>query len=137
MPRELRVGAACAARPRAVNPTCHLAFYGLYATLNADHLLTHGADSVLGGEAEDALVDLAEQLGRARDEVGGRGQAPGEWGSERRGPPPPPPPPPPTPRPPFRRPTPPPPLHHNPPPAKRRRLQVARAPGTRPGRTHT
>jgi len=88
MHTALRVGVAFAARARAVNPTCHLAFYGLYATLNADHLLTHGADSVLGGEAEDALVDLAEQLERARDEVGGRGQAPGEWGSEQRGLPP-------------------------------------------------
>src|SRR5256714_8371800 len=45
MHTALRVGVAFAARARAVNPTCHLAFYGLYATLNADHLLPHGADS--------------------------------------------------------------------------------------------
>src|SRR5256885_10537944 len=52
MHTALRVGVAFAARARAVNPTCHLAFYGLYATLNADHLLTHGADSVLGRSEE-------------------------------------------------------------------------------------
>ena len=37
---------ACA----AVNPACHIAFFGLYAALNAEHLLAGGADSVMSGE---------------------------------------------------------------------------------------
>src|SRR5438105_6865036 len=64
MHTALRVGVAFAKRVRAVSPTCHLAFYGLYATLNADHLLKHAADSVLSGELEEALVELANLLAR-------------------------------------------------------------------------
>ena len=41
---------------------CHVAAWGLYAQLNADYLLAHGVDSVIGGEAEGALVALAEAL---------------------------------------------------------------------------
>src|SRR5439155_1522489 len=55
-------GVAFAERARAVNPTCHIAFYGLYASLNAEYLLKHAADSVLSGEVEDALVALAQTL---------------------------------------------------------------------------
>ncbi len=65
MHTALRLGAGLAARVRAVNPRCHLAFYGLYATLNADYLLAHGADSVLSGEVEADLVDLARALAAA------------------------------------------------------------------------
>ncbi len=62
MHTALRLGAGVAARVRAANPRCHIAFYGLYATLNADHLLAQGADSILSGEVEAALVDLARAL---------------------------------------------------------------------------
>jgi radical SAM superfamily enzyme YgiQ (UPF0313 family) len=62
MHTALRVGVVAAERVRAVNPTCHVCFYGLYAALNADHLLDRGADSVLAGEAEQALVELAISL---------------------------------------------------------------------------
>ena len=62
MHTALRLGVAFAERARAVNPTCHIAFYGLYATLNAEYLLKHAADSVLSGEVEDALVALAQTL---------------------------------------------------------------------------
>ena len=62
MHTALRLGVAVAKRVRTVNPTCHIAFYGLYATLNADHLLANVADSVLGGEADAALVELARRL---------------------------------------------------------------------------
>src|SRR2546425_767652 len=88
MHTALRLGVAVAERARAVNPTCHIAFYGLYATLNAEYLLSRVADSVLGGEADEALVELARNLERARDDAGGRGQAPGECRSEQRGLPP-------------------------------------------------
>ncbi len=64
MHTALRLGAAAAARVREVNPDCHVCLYGLYAGLNADWLLAHGADSVLAGEVEPALVALAERLER-------------------------------------------------------------------------
>jgi radical SAM superfamily enzyme YgiQ (UPF0313 family) len=64
MHTALRVGVAVAARIRAINPDSHICFVGLYATLNAEHLLANGGDSVIGGEAEAALVALAEALDR-------------------------------------------------------------------------
>jgi radical SAM superfamily enzyme YgiQ (UPF0313 family) len=64
MHTALRVGMTVAGRIRAVNPDSHLCFMGLYASLNADHLFAHGADSVIGGEGEGALVALAEALER-------------------------------------------------------------------------
>src|SRR5205807_8449215 len=62
MHTALRLGVAVAERVRAVNPGAHLCFVGLYATLNADYLLAHGADSVIGGEAEAPLAELARAL---------------------------------------------------------------------------
>ncbi len=58
MHTALRLGVRVAERVREINPDCHLAFYGLYAALNADHLRSHGVDSVLAGEVEEALADL-------------------------------------------------------------------------------
>jgi radical SAM superfamily enzyme YgiQ (UPF0313 family) len=62
MHTALRLGVKVAARVREVNPGCHVAFYGLYATLNAEYLLAHGADSVMSGEVEPLLVELAQRL---------------------------------------------------------------------------
>jgi radical SAM superfamily enzyme YgiQ (UPF0313 family) len=62
MHTALRLGVTLAERVRAVNPTCHVAFFGLYATLNAEHLLAGPADSVLSGEVEAALVGLIRKL---------------------------------------------------------------------------
>jgi radical SAM superfamily enzyme YgiQ (UPF0313 family) len=62
MHTALRLGVTAAARIREVNPTCHVCFYGLYATLNAEYLLAHGVDSVVGGEIEGPLVELACRL---------------------------------------------------------------------------
>ena len=62
MHTALRVGVALIGRVRAVNPACHVVAYGLYAQLNAEYLLGHGVDSVIGGEAEAPLVALAETL---------------------------------------------------------------------------
>jgi len=62
MHTALRLGVTVAERARAVNPGCHICFYGLYASLNADHLFAHGADSVIGGEAEAPLVELVQML---------------------------------------------------------------------------
>src|SRR5438093_12549715 len=62
MHTALRLGVTVARRVRDANPTCHIAFYGLYATLNARHLLSGPADSVMSGEIEAALVDLVRTL---------------------------------------------------------------------------
>ena len=62
MHTALRLGVTVARRVRAANPACHIAFYGLYATLNASHLLAGIADSVMSGEIEAALVDLVRKL---------------------------------------------------------------------------
>jgi radical SAM superfamily enzyme YgiQ (UPF0313 family) len=63
MHTALRLGSKVAGRVRAVNPTAHLCFYGLYATLNREHLLGAGVgDSVIGGEYEATLVELATAL---------------------------------------------------------------------------
>jgi radical SAM superfamily enzyme YgiQ (UPF0313 family) len=67
MHTALRLGVGVAARVRQENPSAHVCFYGLYATLNADHLLKHSADSVVSGELEDALVQLARRLEHAAD----------------------------------------------------------------------
>jgi len=64
MHTALRLGARVAARVRAVNPAAHVCFYGLYATLNADHLLAGGGDSVLSGEVDGPLLALARALDR-------------------------------------------------------------------------
>ncbi len=69
MHTALRLGARIAARVRAVNPGAHVCFYGLYATLNASYLLgvTGVGNSVIGGEYERPLLDLAAALDRGDD----------------------------------------------------------------------
>jgi radical SAM superfamily enzyme YgiQ (UPF0313 family) len=62
MHTALRLGVTVAERVRAVNPACHVTFFGLYATLNAEYLLAGPADSVLSGEVEAALVGLIRKL---------------------------------------------------------------------------
>ncbi len=62
MHTALRLGVTVAERVRAINPNCHICFFGLYATLNAGYLLAHGADSVIGGETEGPLVELVRAL---------------------------------------------------------------------------
>lgn len=58
-----RLGTRVAERVRAVVPSTHLAWYGLYAHPLAELLTRRGlADSVLGGEYEDELVALAGRL---------------------------------------------------------------------------
>jgi radical SAM superfamily enzyme YgiQ (UPF0313 family) len=64
MHTALRIGVEVARRVREINPGCHVCFYGSYASLNADWLLAHGADSVRSGEVEEALVAVAAQLER-------------------------------------------------------------------------
>src|SRR5882724_2154303 len=58
MHTALRLGLRVAEEIRRLNSGCHVCFYGLYATLNAEYLLGSVADSVIGGEFEEALVQL-------------------------------------------------------------------------------
>lgn len=64
MHTALRLGARAAEQVRRLNPAATICFYGLYAILNREYLLEHGADTVLGGESEEPLVALAERLER-------------------------------------------------------------------------
>jgi len=64
MHTALRIGVQAARQVRRLNPAATICFYGLYATLNRDHLLEPGAAAVLGGEVEEDLVALAERLER-------------------------------------------------------------------------
>src|SRR5436305_2110514 len=50
MHTALRLGVRVAKKIRALNARCHICFYGLYASLNAEYLLDDLADSVIGGE---------------------------------------------------------------------------------------
>ena len=68
MHTALRLGVRVASRIRQINPTCHICFYGLYASLNADYLLNHVADSVIGGEYEASLLRLVASLSNGREE---------------------------------------------------------------------
>src|SRR5688572_30571490 len=63
MHTALRLGVRVAARVRELNPDVTLAFYGLYAALNADYLLREAqATAVLAGELEAELVELARRV---------------------------------------------------------------------------
>src|SRR5258707_461965 len=44
------------------NPSAHLCCYGLYAPMNVEYLRALGVITILGGEFEEALVQLAERL---------------------------------------------------------------------------
>jgi radical SAM superfamily enzyme YgiQ (UPF0313 family) len=70
MHTALRLGVRVAERVRQINPAARICFYGLYAALNADHLLSeHAADYCIGGECEGPLVALAEALQEDRTGV--------------------------------------------------------------------
>ena len=66
MHTALRIGAKVLERIREIHPSCHVAFFGLYASLNEASLLAHGADSVIGGEYEGPLLSLIERLAAGR-----------------------------------------------------------------------
>ncbi len=47
MHTALRLGVQFAKRVRSINPRCHICFYGLYAPLNAEYLLSTCANSIV------------------------------------------------------------------------------------------
>lgn len=72
MHTALRLGVQVARRARDVNPAARVAFVGLYATLNAAHLLALHGDYCLGGESDAPLCALAAAL-----DAGSREPVPG------------------------------------------------------------
>lgn len=66
MHTALHIGVRAARRIREQFPSAHICFYGLYATLNAEYLLDRLGDSVIGGEVEEPLVELAHALAGAK-----------------------------------------------------------------------
>jgi len=62
MHTALRLGEQVAKRVREVNPSAHICFYGLYASLNAEYLLQELADSTVGGEYEIPMLNLIASL---------------------------------------------------------------------------
>ena len=57
-----RLATSLTKRVRTLNPTAHLCFYGLYASVNEGYLRSLGAGTILGGEFEQGLVDLVKRL---------------------------------------------------------------------------
>jgi radical SAM superfamily enzyme YgiQ (UPF0313 family) len=72
MHTALRLGATVGARVKALNPDAHLCYFGLYAPLNREHLMAHGADSIIGGEYEEALVEQVRGQGKVEPIVRAR-----------------------------------------------------------------
>lgn len=75
-----RLAAAVARRVRELNPQAHLVCYGLYASMNEDYLRSLGAQTILGGEFEQGLIDLARRLPASSD--AGDGTAGADAGSD-------------------------------------------------------
>ena len=67
MHTALRLGVRMASEIRRINPEAHICFYGLYASLNSDYLLAAAADSVIGGEFEESLVNLVRAVEQGTD----------------------------------------------------------------------
>ncbi len=67
MHTAFRLGLAAARRIRAASARTKIVFFGLYAPLHEEILRTAGADHVLGGECEEALIDLVR--GQAAEKV--------------------------------------------------------------------
>ena len=84
MHTALRLGVRVAELIRTMNQDCHICFYGLYASINAEYLLQTQADSVVGGEYEIPLVSLIEALDRGQpisflEGVSSRNRVVGPW----------------------------------------------------------
>jgi len=57
-----RLSIALLPRLKKLNSNSHIVFYGLYAPLNSEYLETIGGDSFVGGEFEDGLVQIYNNL---------------------------------------------------------------------------
>ncbi len=54
---------------RKLNKKAHIAFFGQYASINANRLSPKYSDTCISGEWEDVLVDLAQQLSENKDTI--------------------------------------------------------------------
>ncbi len=68
-----RLAAAALPKIRALNAGAHLAFYGLYATVNTAYLRELGGQTILAGEVEPSLVRLYQRLAEGACTQGGDG----------------------------------------------------------------
>jgi len=57
-----RIALLVLAKVRELNPTAHVAAFGLYAPMNSALLHENGVDSLIGGEFEAELVELARRV---------------------------------------------------------------------------
>ena len=57
-----RLAVAVLPRIKEINNRAHLAFYGLYATINKAYLCDLGGETILSGEIEASLVRLYQGL---------------------------------------------------------------------------
>ena len=62
MHTALRLGVHLVHRIREINPDVSICMYGLYATLNADYLLSHGVDFCISNTRSEELVELVESV---------------------------------------------------------------------------
>ena len=62
MHTALRLGVHLLHRIREINSDASICMYGLYATLNADYLLSHGVDFCISGTASTQLAELVQSL---------------------------------------------------------------------------
>ncbi len=62
-----RLAARLIRRVRNLNPHAHIAAYGLYAPLNDEYLRSLGVSTIIGGEFEAALADVADRLSAATE----------------------------------------------------------------------
>lgn len=64
MHTALRLGTHLLHRIRAINPEVTICFYGLYATLNTDYLLSQGVDFCISGRTSSQLVKLVASVAK-------------------------------------------------------------------------
>jgi radical SAM superfamily enzyme YgiQ (UPF0313 family) len=57
---------------RELHPRAHLCAYGLYAPMNAEYLRSLGVSTILGGEFEEGLVNLADRLANGGEKKSAR-----------------------------------------------------------------
>ena len=65
-----RLAVPLVARSRKLNTNTHLCFYGLYASVNESFLRSLGAQTILGGEFENGLLQLCNHLRGASGTIG-------------------------------------------------------------------
>ena len=70
-----RLVAGLIPRVREMNPRAHLCVYGLYAPVNEEYLRSLGVGTVLGGEFEEGLANLARRLQSGAASCDGNGTA--------------------------------------------------------------